>query len=224
MLSLAARTWLRYVAPLSLLAVLAIVPLAALTKLLPALDPPQARWRLAFGAVLALGAYFAQVWLAAAVAPAMRSLARGAPLSQWRALAAGAGQLARAWAPVAVAAAAIVIGGVALVVPGLALLVLLAQTGASERIGEPLPAPLADSIALVRDAFWPTAAIVVAAIVIDLAVADGGQLALFGQIPRKNPGPAIVSAMKLKPYVLLALAGVSPLIACALSARASKRA
>jgi hypothetical protein len=223
MFSLAVRTWLRYVAPFALLGVVATVPVAMLAKLAPTLEPAQARWRLTIGVALAIAAYFTQVWLAAAVAPAMRSVARGAPLSQRRALVDGASQLVHAIVPVAVMAAAAVIGGVALVVPGLALLVLLAQTGTSERLREPLPAPLADSVAVVRTAFWSTAAIVAVAFVGDIVLANSDQLALFGQIPRKNPSPAIVSAMKIKPYVLIAFAAISSLVACALSARGTQR-
>ena len=97
MLSLALRTWLRYFAPLTLLAAVTALPVIAITaKLMPTLDLPHARWRFAIGGVLVFAAWIAQMWLVAAAAPAVRSLARGTPLTQGRALADGAANLARA--------------------------------------------------------------------------------------------------------------------------------
>lgn len=221
MLSLAVRTWLRYLAPLTLLAAVTTLPLLAIAaKLSPVLDLLHARWRFAIGGLIAFVAWIAQIWLVAAAAPAARALAVGAPLSQGRALATGAANLARATVPIIAAAAAIVIGSAALVVPGLALAVMLAFTGASYRLGEPMPAPLAESVELVRGAFWRTAAIVAVVTLVNLAIADGGQLALLGEIPRKNPSAALAAAMKLKPLVVVALAALSPLVACVLAARA----
>ncbi len=216
--SLTLRTWLRYLGPFALLALLACGPLFWLFfKLAPTLDAAHARARLPIGIALAWFAWLGQLALVAAVAPAVRGLARGAPLAQARAITDGAARLGRAIVPVATVFAAIVLGGLALVVPGLALLVLLALTGASERLGEPLPAPLVDSIAVARASFGRVAIVVALALVVDIAIADGGQLALLGTVTKK-PTPPQLAAMKLSPYVALALGAVSPLVACALAA------
>ena len=224
MFRLAARTYLRYVAPLTLLGALACAPLlVGVLVLAPTVDAPHARFRLGIGVALAVFALVGQLATVAAAAPALRSLAAGTPLAQTRALSLGARQLACAYIPVLVAFAAVLLGVCALVVPGLALLVLLALTGASERVGEPLPAPLADSVALVRPMFWRIAAIVGIALIVNLVIADGGQLALFGVVPKKNPSIAVSAAMKMKLWVPLALAAVSPLVGCLLAACAAKR-
>jgi hypothetical protein len=223
MYSIAVRTWLRFVAPLAVLGAMAAAPLFVIVvKLAPMIDAAHARTRIWLGVALAFAAFIAQLATVAAVMPALRSVERGQPLSQWRAFAAGAGRLARVILPLACAVAAMLIGSLALVVPGLALLVMLALTGASDQLGEPLPSPLVDSVAMVRARFWRIAAIVAAALVINLVLANGGQLALLGVIPKKNPNAAIVAAMKLKLAVPVALALVSPLVACALAAFAPK--
>ncbi|MGE5184908.1 MAG: hypothetical protein ACM31C_22725 [Acidobacteriota bacterium] len=216
------RTWLRYLGPFLVLAVLATAPPFWLFfELAPTLDPAHAKARLVVGLTLALVALLAQLALVAAVAPATRAAARGAPLPQSRALLDGAAALAHAIVPTIAVAAAVVLGGLALVVPGLALLVLLSLTGASERLREPLPSPLEDSVDRVRGQFWIVAIVVAAAIAIDLAICDGRQLSLLGKVMKK-PTAVQLAAMKLSRLVPIALAAVSPLVATALAACASR--
>jgi hypothetical protein len=216
--SLTLRTWVRYLGPFALLALITCGPLFWIFfKLAPTLDPMHARARLPIGIALAWFAWLGQLVLVAAVAPGVRGLFSGAPIAQARAITDGVAGIARAIVPVATVFAAVVLGGLALVVPGLALLVLLALTGASEHLGEPLPAPLLDSIAVARASFARITIVVALALVVDIAIADGGQLALLGTVTKK-PTPPQLAAMKLSPYVALALGAVSPLVACALAA------
>jgi hypothetical protein len=221
--SLAMRTWLRYLGPFAVLAVLAATPVLGITyKLMPELDAAHARARLVLGAALVVAAWIVQLALVAAVSPAVRGIACGAPIAQRRAIVDGAGALVRAIVPTAVVIAAILLGGLALVVPGLVLLVLLSLTGASERLAEPLPAALTDSVEIVRGMFWRVALVVALAIVVDLAIADGGQLSLLGAVSKK-PTPVQLAAARLSKVVPLALAAVSPLVACALAACHARR-
>src|SRR5690606_2509529 len=96
-------------------------------------DFARARAQVRLGWVLAGAAWACQLWLVAGVAPAVRGLVRGEPLSQLGALVHGARGLARGLVPCSIAVIAVVFGGFALVVPGLVLLVLVALTGASEQ-------------------------------------------------------------------------------------------
>jgi hypothetical protein len=213
------RAWLRYVVPLTLLSMLALLPLlwvasrAGLAK-----DLAQARAQVRLGWVLGACALGCQLWLVAAVAPAVRGIAAGAPLSQLGVLVQGLRGLARGFLPALIAIVAVVLGGVVLVVPGLLLLVLLALTGASERLGEPPPAPLYDSVTIVRRSLPGVALLVGAIIVVDLAVTAVLHWQLVPNITRK------VAAAKLAPVrtfvraVPIALIALSPLVACALAA------
>jgi hypothetical protein len=120
--------------------------------------------------------------------------------------------------PWVIVVAAVLLGGVALVVPGLVLLVLLSLTGASERLGEPPPAALVDSVAIVRGNFARTAAIVAAILVVDLAICYAIQKALVPAITRKVPAAKLLPLRTFVRTVPLAIAAVSPLAACALAA------
>ena len=222
MVRLTLRAWLTYLGPFVVLGVVAAAPpLFVFYKLAPTLDPEHARARVPLGIALAFVALFAQLAAVAAVAPAVRAVAARERLPQLRALLDGAAALVRAIVPACVVAATVLLGGVALVVPGLALLVLLALTGASERLREPLPAPLVDSVALVRDQFWRVALVVGIALVVDLAIADGGQLSLLGTVMKK-PNATQLAAMKLSRTVAIALAAVTSLVATSLAACASR--
>ena len=121
---------------------------------------------------------------------------------------------------------AVVLGGVALVVPGLLLLVLLALTGASERLGEPPPAALVDSVAVARANLPRVAWVVSAILVANLAVAFVLQWQLVPHITKKLSVAKLAPVQTFVRLVPLALAALSPLAACALAAayaRATRR-
>jgi hypothetical protein len=159
-------TGLRRAAPLALVTVLALSPALVRVLLVPAAKTaPEAAAQLQLGWILAGAAIVWQLWLSAAAAAIRATPGLLAPVG------AGARGLVRAIVPCAVAAVAIGFGFVALVVPGLVLLVLLAPTGASARLGEPLPAPLIDAVAIARARLRPAIAIVAVAIVGNLAIA-----------------------------------------------------
>lgn len=215
----AVRTWLRYVVPLTLLSAIAFLPLVYVASRVGAApDLAKARAQVRLGWILAGSAVAFQLLLVAGVAPAVRALVRGRPLSQWHALRDGARGLARGVIPWLVTIAAIGLGGVALVVPGLLLLVLLSLTGASERIGEPPPAALLDSVSATRHGLVRVAIVIAAIVVVNLAIALALQLWFVPAIAKK------VAAVKLLPIrtfvrtLPLVLAAISPLVACVLAA------
>lgn len=219
MLSLTLRTWVRYLVPLTLIAAI-VMCLVAYTAYVvtPANDVAQARAQLHLGWELAAAAWIFQLLLVAAAAPLVRGIARAQPLSQPRALVAGARQVLRALVPVGVAVAAVVLGWVALVVPGLLLLGLLSLTGASDRLGEPLPAPLEDSVAVVRAHAKQVALVVAIVIAADLALALAAHLILIPSIPKKATTAMLLPARTFVRVVALALVALSSLPACALAA------
>lgn len=213
------RAYLRYVVPLTLLSALACLPLVWLAARVGAApDLAKARAQVRLGWILAGCAWICQLWLVAGVAPAVRGVVCGQPLSQWRALADGARGLVHGLVPSAIAICAIALGGVALVVPGLLLLVLLAFTGASERLAEPPPAALVDSAAAARKSFSRAALLVATVIAVDLAVAFVAQSLLVPTIAKKVPAAQLLPIRTFVRTVPLALAALSPLLACALAA------
>ncbi len=213
------RTWLRYVVPLTLLAALAFVPMLWLAWRVPAApDLAKARAQVRLGWILAATAWVWQLWLVAGVAPAVRGLVAGRPLSQGRAVAEGLRGLARGAVPCTIAVLAIALGGVALVVLGVLLLVLLALTGASERLTAPPPAALADSVAVVRRNLARVAIVVGAIIAIDLAVCVVAQHVIVPAITGKIVAAKLVPLRAFLRALPLALAAISPLAACALAA------
>jgi hypothetical protein len=213
------RAWLRYLLPLTLLAALAFLPLLYVAWRAGAakdLAAARAQVRTAWG--LAGTAWVCQLLLVAGVAPAVRSIARGAPVSQWRAFADGARSLVVGLVPWLIVVAAVLLGGVALVVPGLCLLVLLSLTGASERLGEPPPAALVDSVAIVRGNFARTALILAGIVVVNLAICFAIQKALVPAITRKVPPSKLLPIRTFVRTVPFVIAAFSPLAACALAA------
>ena len=82
--------------PCTLLSLLACVPLLYVASRVDAatnIQEARAQVRLAW--LLGGSAWACQLWLVAGVAPAVRSVSRGAPLSQWRAFARGLCSLVR---------------------------------------------------------------------------------------------------------------------------------
>lgn len=216
---LALRAWLRYLVPLTLLATITCAPLLyiALHAHAPK-DIHSARVLVRIPWLLASFAWITQLWLLAAAAPLVRSVADANPLSQLRALIAGLRGLVRGALPIAAAIAAILLGGLALAVPGVLLLVLLSLTGASDQIREPLPAPLLDSIAAVR-ASWRRVVITLAAIiVVGLVVTFILQKHYVPPIRSKVPPSKLIGIRTFLRVVGLSLTAMSPLAACLLAA------
>ena len=220
MLSLAFRTWLRYVVPLTLLAAIAMCPVAFIAHAItPPTDLSQARVAINLGWILAGTVWVFQLLLVAAAAPLVASVARDAPLSQPRALIAAARNLCRGFVPWSVAVAAIIIGGVAFVVPGVLVLGLVALTGASQRLVEPLPAPLADSIAVVRAHAREVAIALAIIVVAGFALTLAAHLAILPPLAKTKPPIAVLAPVRtFVRVVALALIAGSALPACVLAA------
>ena len=170
MIGLALRTLARYIVPIAMLAVLVCAPLMLVAFSGPwPQNPPAANLALGRAFAIAGTAWMATFVLVGAVAPLARSVAAGAPLSQPRALYEAAANALRMVLPCLAACVAVLVGGLALVLPAFALMVLLSLTGASTERG--IPAPLADSVAIVRAHWKPVVAIVIAMLVVDAALA-----------------------------------------------------
>ena len=213
------RAWLRYVVPLTVLAVLVLLPLLYIAWRTGApQDLVRARVLVRLGWVLAGFAWICQLLLVAGVAPAVRSVDRGEPLSQWRAFADGLRNIVRGLVPWLIVVAAIALGQLALVVPGLLLAVLLSLTGASDKLGEPPPAALVDSVEVARRAFGRVAVVVIAIVVVNLAIAFAVQTALVPHITKKVAVAKLLPIRTFVRTVPLVLVVVSPLAACALAA------
>lgn len=224
MVSLAVRSWVRYLVPFSLLSVVALSPVLYLTlKVAPPANVDTARAQLRLAWIFGGTAWVFQYWLVAGVAPAVRGLASGAALSQWRALWAGLANLVRAIVPTAIAVAAVVLGGVALVVPGLVLAVLVSLTGASTRLGDEAPAAVRHSVELVRGNLRTIAIVVLAIVALDLAITLGSQLALVPAFSKKTPAVKLEPIAELVRVVALALVVISPIVATSLAALATKK-
>jgi hypothetical protein len=218
---LALRAWLRYLVPLTLLAVIACAPLLYIAlKTTPPKSLPTARMQLRVPWMLAGFAWIGYLWLVAAAAPLVRSIADANPLSQLAAFIAGLRGLVRGFFPVLAAVAAILLGGLALFIPGAILLCLLSLTGASPQIRDALPAALLDSVQAVR-ASWRRVALTLAAIVVaGLVIALAVRLAyvpnvVISKAPLQKIAPAIRTFVRFTGIGLFALA---PLAACALAA------
>ena len=212
------RAWLRYLVPLTLLAAIAFLPMLYIaSRVGAAQDLAKARAQIRMGWILAGSAWMFQWLLVAGVAPAVRGLASGKPLTQVGALLDGMRNLIRGLVPWVIATAAVVLGGVALVVPGLFLVVLVSLTGASEKLGEPPPAALVDSVAIVRRALPRVALAVGAIIVVDLAICFAVQTAIVPTITKKVPAVKLLPIRAFVRLVPLAIAAVSPLLACVLA-------
>jgi hypothetical protein len=242
--TLTLRSWLRYILPLTGLAIVAFavvaialglasgcariadeLSLASLFAEVPpkaAVDAAAIHTQLRAAWILAGTAWILQLALAGAAIPAVRAVAGNAALGQRRAIRAGLTGLSRAVVPCLVAVLAIAIGGVALVVPGLALLVLLALTGAAAEGGAALPAPLVDSIAVARTELRTVAIVVAGMLVLDLAIAYGAQLAIVHAVPKPN-AQTLANAHAFVRVVAVVLVAISALPACALAAVYTRR-
>lgn len=220
-LALAARSYARYVAPLTLLSGVLFAPLLAyafLSKVPGELAPA---WRMVMIAWTAAGtAWIAQYMLVGAAAPLVRSVVTGVPLSQVAALRASVRGLIRAVLPVLIVVAAVALGAMALAIPGLVLGVLLSLTGASLRGG--LSEPLLESAQQVRDHLKIALIAVVAILVIDLAIVTLPFVILLGPLsPRPTPDE-LTTARQILQIVAIGLPVVTPFAACMLAAIAGR--
>ena len=216
---IALRAWLRYLVPLTLLSAIAFAPLLYVAwRVGAATDLARARAQVRIGWIVGVAAVACQLLLVAGVAPVVRGLVGGKPLSQWRALVHGLRGLVRGLVPWCIAIGAVVLGGVALVVPGMLLLVLLALTGASDRLGDPPPGALADSVAVVRRDFARVAVIVAGAVLVNLAITLAVQKTIVPPITKRVHASKLLPLRTFVRTVPLAIAAVAPLGACALAA------
>jgi len=220
---LLARTYLRYAVVVTLLSALAFTPLLYLVTRVPVpADINQAHGVVRTAWLLVGCALVPLLVLVGGVAPAVRSIAEGAPASQLAALRGGLAGLVRSVVPCAIAVCAVAIGAIALAIPGLVLFVLLALTGAQTGRGRGLSAALADSMAAVRPQFAAVAIV----IVVSVLVACGGVFALQLHLPVPLPKTPTIDLMaNFRLFALYAVVGVTlvaPLPAIALAALATR--
>lgn len=219
MITLALRSWLRYVVPLTVLGVIACAPLLYIAWTAKAPEAfAQARTQVKLAWVLAGVAPLFVLLLVAGVAPAVRALASGAPLSQLGALIAGLRGLARGFLPWLVAVAAIVLGGVALVVPGVLLAVLVSLFGASDQLRTSPQAAIADSLDIVRPQLWRIAAIVAAIVIVSFTITIAVQLMYVPLITKKTAVAKLAPIQMNLRIVTTAVVAVTPLAASFLAA------
>jgi hypothetical protein len=219
LLTLTLRTWVRYLVPLTLLSALAFCAFAYVAfRTHGALDIVEAQAQLRLGWILVGFAWIAQLALVAGVTPAVQVIAIAIAPSQFVVLRAGCARLVRAILPTLVATIVIAIGGLALVIPGLVLFAMLAMTGASERLDEPLPAPLTDSIAAARNNLIRIAVLAGALLALDFAIGGIAQLAIVHALKKPTTTAALVATHKFVRVIAISLIVMSPLPACALAA------
>jgi len=223
--SLLARTYLRYVVPVTVLSAIAFAPLIYLALRVPVPgDVAQVNgvvrtaWLLAGLSVVPL------LILVGGVTPAVRSIARGAPAGQLAALRDGFVSLVRALIPVGFAVLAMMIGGLALAIPGIVLFVLLALTGATGAPDRDLGARFAASVAAARANILAVVLVLVATIAITIGAVYMLQRGLPMPLP-KAPKPELLATFRLfARYAVAGLALAAPLPAIALAAIATRAA
>jgi hypothetical protein len=224
-LRLAARAYARHALPFTLLSALTLLPLAAVSYLRSAgpIDTSRANGVAVTAWIVAGVAWVGQLILVGAIAPAVRATAAAAPLSTFGALRHGLTGLRRAVIPGLAAAACVALGGLALAVPALLVLPLVALTGASPRLDQPLPAPLLDSAAIARGRMLLVGGTLVAMIALDLAATLGAQLTLIPRLP-KAPSMDLLAHYRVFARVaigaIIVLAPLPTTMLAAISARA----
>jgi hypothetical protein len=219
-LSLAIRSWLRYVLPLTVVAVIAFVPIfiVALRLNLPA-DAAATKMTALVGYGFAAIAWIIQLALVGAAAAAVRAVAAGERVSQLSMIGRGVRGLVIGVIPAAVAAAGVFAGGVALFVPAIIALGMLAPIAASRVVGGPLQATIADTLDATRRAAALAIGLAVAIIAVDVAIPIVLHKLIVLPVPPKNPPIALLERARLFARVTGgALAIVSPLVACGAAA------
>ena len=218
-----AKTYLRYLVVVTVLAAIVFAPLLYLGLEIPVpadLDHARGVVRTAW---LLVGLSVAPVLvLVGGVTPAVRSIVDGKPLSQLRALTAGLRGLVRAAVPCAVVVLATLIGSLALALPGLAALALLALAGATADTDGDLAARLSAAARAAK----PRLLGVIAILVATAAAFVGGTFALQHRLPiplPKVPTPEHFATFRLfARYAIAGVALISPLPAIALAAIAAR--
>lgn len=220
--NLAVRTYARYAAPLTAIAIVLYAPLLAygwLSKTPTELGPG---WRMVMTAWgIASTAWILQYMLVGAAAPLARSIEAAAPLSQLAAVRTIVRGFLRSVLPVLIVVAAVVLGSIALAIPGLVLGVLLSLTGASERSG--LSEPLLDSVERVRANLKRTILAVVGILALDFAIVAIPFAILLGPLSAKPTLEELATAQLILRITVIGVPLVTPLAACVLAAIATAR-
>lgn len=221
--SLLARTYLRYLIPVTVLSAIAFSPLLYLAMRVPVPgDAGQVNGVVRTAWLLAGLSIVPLLILVGGVAPAVRAIASGAPTSQLAALRDGAVSLVRAVLPVGFAVLAMLMGSLALALPGIALFVLLSLTGATGAPDRDLAARLAASVSAARANLLAVALVLLAAVAITIVALGFLQRGLPMPLP-KAPKPELLATFRL--FARYAIAGVTlvaPLPAIALAALATR--
>jgi len=123
--------------------------------------------------------------------------------------------------PCLAAIAAVLVGGLALVLPALALVVLLSLTGASTERG--MPAPLADSVAVVRAHWQPVAAIVAVMLIVDVALALAAWKVFAVPLAKKLKPEQWATYGNVARVVVLGVLATTPVFAALLAAVHARR-
>jgi hypothetical protein len=218
---LAARTIVRYVVPLAIVTLVVVAPWAYVAFRSPwPRDLAGANLALARAFAIAGTAWIATFVLVGAAAPLVRSVAMGAPLSQPRAIGAAIGNTVRMVLPCLAASAAVLIGGLALVVPAFVLMAMLALTGASTERG--MPAPLVESVAIVRERWKPVALAIGVMFVVDVALAFVAWKTVALPFSKKLKPAEWATYGSVARVVVMGVAVTAPLFATLLAAMASR--
>jgi hypothetical protein len=207
----------RYVVPLAVATFVVVAPWAYVAFRAPwPRDLGGANLALARAFAIAGTAWIATFVLVGAAAPLARSIAAGAPLTQARAIVAAIGNMVRMALPCLGASAAVLIGGLALVVPAFVLMAMLALTGASTERG--MPAPLVDSVAIVRTSWKPVALVVGAMVVVDVALVFAAWKTVAVPFGKKLKPVEWATYGTVARVVVLGVAVTAPLFATLLAA------
>lgn len=221
--SLLGRTYLRYAIPMTLLSALAFAPLLFLAfKLKVPPDAAHAKGVMRTAWLLVGTSIVPLLILVGGVAPAVRAVVAGAPISQLAALRHGVAGLVHAVVPCLLAILAVVIGSLALVIPGLVLLVLLSLTGAVADRDQDLPTRLALGVGAARASIVSVTVILVVSIGFMLLAVYFLQRGLPIPLPKK-PAPELLPSFQLfARYAIIGIAIAAPLPAIALAAIAAR--
>jgi hypothetical protein len=215
LVSLALRSWVRYALPLTVIAVVAFVPIFVVAmRVQTPVDAAATKGVALVGYELAALAWAFQLAVVGAVAPAVRAVAARESVSQLAMLRRGFRGLAQAIVPATVVAGGVIAGGLALVIPGIVVLGLLAPSAASREVGKPLPAPFVDALAATRKILPIAIVIAVALLAIDLAIPVALHKLIIVPVPAKNPPLELLDRARLFVRATAgALAVISPVIA-----------
>lgn len=223
--ALLARTYARYVIPMTVLSVLVFSPLVFLALRVPVPgDVAQVKGVMRTAWLLAGLSIAPMLVLVGGVTPAVRSIANGAPAGQLAALRDGAVSLVGAAVPVAIAVLAALIGSLALVIPGLVVLVLLALTGAMGGGDRDLAARLTESVTAVRRNALAVVMVLGASIALTIVALFLLQRGLPMPLP-KAPKPELLATFRwFARYAVAGLTLLAPIPAIALAAIATRAA